>query len=150
MKCSVLFEMVAAVLGRLKLWFFGSSLDCMKVSLFRLLGVLIEFFVKDVSCLSRFLASLRRMLLFLPSKMEFYVEYRCLLMLDLSPTNRYLCSYSGFIRALMSTVRALSRKVSEDWLMDGGSRFFIGIDMSCLARSFSVFALHGVFPVSIS
>ena len=68
--------MVAAVLGRLKLWPLVSSWwDCMKVSLFRPVGVLIEFFVRDVSCLSaRSFASFLRMWLFLPSKIEFSVE----------------------------------------------------------------------------
>jgi len=34
--------------------------------------------------------------------------------------------------------------------MDGGNRFFIGIETNCFAKSFSVFALQGVFPVNIS
>ena len=51
MKCSVLFEdIVAAVLGKLKLLFFAYS-ACINVSLFIALGVLIEFFVSEVSCL---------------------------------------------------------------------------------------------------
>jgi hypothetical protein len=50
----------------------------------------------------------------------------------------------------MSTVRVLNRKVSDDWLMLGGSKFLMGIEISCFARSFSVFALQGVFPVRIS
>lgn len=50
----------------------------------------------------------------------------------------------------MSTVRVRSRKFYEDGLMDGGRRFLMGIETSCLAKSFSVFALHGVLPVSIS
>lgn len=74
MKCSVLVELiVAAVLGRLKLWFLASS-PCMKVSLFMLLGVLMEFLVNEVSCLSGCLLSFLLMLLLRPSKIEFYVE----------------------------------------------------------------------------
>lgn len=41
------------------------------------------------------------------------------------------------------------RKFSEEWLIDGGIMFLMGIEISCLAKSFSVLALQGVFPVSI-
>ncbi len=34
--------------------------------------------------------------------------------------------------------------------MEGGSNFLMGTDVSCRASSFSVLALHGVLPVSIS
>ena len=79
-KCSVLVELiVAAVFGRLKLCVL-LSYDCKKVSLFMLLGVLIEFLVRDVSCLSNCLPSFLLIWLFLPSKIEFSVEYKCLLM----------------------------------------------------------------------
>jgi hypothetical protein len=43
-------EIVAAVFGRLKCWFLTYS-ACIKVSLFIWLGVLIEFLVREVSCL---------------------------------------------------------------------------------------------------
>lgn len=50
----------------------------------------------------------------------------------------------------MSTVRVLSRKFSDELLKEGGISFLMGIAVSCLASSFSVLALQGVFPVSIS
>ena len=71
-------------------------------------------------------------------------------MTDFYPLSTNLCNSSGLILSLMSTVRALRRKVYDEWLIEGGISFFIGMEMSCLARSFSVLALHGVFPVNIS
>jgi hypothetical protein len=51
MKCSVLVELiVVTVLGRLKLCVLVSS-ACIKVILFILFGVFIEFLVREVSCL---------------------------------------------------------------------------------------------------
>lgn len=74
MKFSVFVELiVAAVLGTPKFCVLVSS-PCMKVSLLILFGVLIEFLVRDVSCLSICLPSFLLILLFLPSKIEFSVE----------------------------------------------------------------------------
>jgi len=63
--CYVLFEIVAAVLGRLKLWFLNSSFVCKNVNLLILVGVLIEFLLSEVSCLSTLAPSLLLILLFL-------------------------------------------------------------------------------------
>lgn len=90
------------------------------------------------------------MLLFRPSKIEFSVEYSPRLMTDFYPVKVYLCNSSGFILSLMSTVSVLSRKFSEEGLMEGGMSFLMGIETNCFASSFSVLALQGVFPVSIS
>jgi hypothetical protein len=68
----------------------------------------------------------------------------------LSAVKVNLMSSSGLILSLMSIVSVLSKKIYEDLLIDGGSNFLIGIDTSCFANYFSVFALQGVFPVSIS
>lgn len=56
----------------------------------------------------------------------------------------------GPILSLISTVKVLIKKFYEEGLIDGGSNFLIGIERSCLPSYFSVFALQGVFPVSIS
>lgn len=114
MKCYVLVEfIVAAVLGRLKLSVLASS-PCMRVILFILLGVVTVFLVSEVSCLSICLPSILLMWLFLPSNREFSVEYRCLVIFDLSLTNLNLISSSGLILLLISTVKVLSKKFSDD------------------------------------
>ena len=95
--------------------------------------------------------SLLLMLLFLPSKTEFSVEYkRCLLIADFSAVKLYLRSYSGLILSFMSVANVRIRNISEELLIDGGSNFFIGTEISSLASYFSVLALQGVFPVNIS
>jgi|JI6StandDraft_1071083.scaffolds.fasta_scaffold357261_2 hypothetical protein len=53
------------------------------------------------------------------------------------------------MRSLMSTVKVLIKKFSEEGLREGGINFLMGMAVSCLANYFSVFALQGVFPVSI-
>jgi len=75
MKCSVLLEIEAAVLGKLKLWILPSS-DWRNVDLLAviaLVGVLIEFFASEVSLCSacRIIWSVLLIVLFLPLKIEF-------------------------------------------------------------------------------
>jgi hypothetical protein len=64
--------------------------------------------------------------------------------------NVSLCIYSGVSLSLIFTVRDLIRNISDDWLIEGGNNFLIGTEDRSLANYFSVLALHGVFPVSIS
>lgn len=71
-------------------------------------------------------------------------------MLTLSVFKVNLWISSGLMRSLMSTDRVLTKNISDAWLMEGGSNFLMGTEVSNLASSFSVLALHGVLPVSIS
>ena len=142
--CSVLFEIVAAVFGRLKFDGFSSLLLCKKVILLMFVGVFTVFFVIEVSCLL--------ILLFLPSNCPISdVKYKFLWMFEPFYTFKVnLISYYGPILSLISIVKVLIKKFYEEGLIDGGNNFLIGMERSCLPSYFSVFALHGVFPVSIS
>ena len=117
-----------------------------KLNLFRFLGVFIVLRFNDVSFL---VFDFNRKLRVSEIEFELIKSPLVLCLSVFSVENANLHNYYGLILSLKLVFSVLVKKSIDELFNPFGINFWIGTDKSCFPSYFSVFALQGVFPVSI-